>query len=101
MTWREFLRRVEVKGPLGITFSVDNDMAVLSMRVPLVGTAQLGTLTQKFTLPPEGVSEPVMMSIAQSWARELYEHEMREQFTIDGVHVDPPHEHHYRDKIRW
>lgn len=96
--WRKFLRYFDIRGALPVTFEVTQRdrfyCADVKVSVPHAPTGVPFEISKLFDLPPFIMSRSVMIEQAQTWARFMYIHELREQTYLDGVRVDIPDEDH-------
>lgn len=101
--WGGYLRRLQVKGPLPITFHLYRDRNTwyvdCKMKVQLVETGNYGSISYRPEVPTHIMSEPLMQEFVMKWCRQLYLHELREHFFCDGKQADPPHDDHYRAQV--
>lgn len=96
--WRKFLRYFDIRGALPVVFKVverDRGYFVdVMMTTPDVRNGLPVVISKLFDLPPFVMSKSDTIGIAQTWARFMYIHELREQTYLDGVRVDIPDEDH-------
>lgn len=100
--WDGYLRRLEVRGRMPITFTVKREhgrwFVDCRMGVDLIDGGP-GSISLKPQVPTDIMSEPVMQGIVIKWCQNLYLHELRENLYCDGVQADPPHDDHKREQI--